>query len=281
MGVIRKRSCSESDAYPPSKRLRYSSHVPVATPKDLPYSVSKHAFDTSNYSQPDAASSDVCLETVKAAYAWPRGQQQQGLVQISDTIKDPIDEIRFIHPNAERIAKGPRISRSFTFGEEDILPLPQASWASRRRAKSVPISAQDLRQSPKSTHKSLHLDKSTSREQSILPLSHNSATLKRFIRGDSLNQATLRKASRRPSKSLNFDNCLQRKQPHSPLAPVNESLRDLTGGVFHCEQGGIQETDNTQSTCLTRANLRKHAHSLRIRFAENQESFLGGALEEV
>lgn len=280
MGVNRKRLCSESDTHPSFKRLCCPSHPPDSTTKPLPSSVSKHAFDTSEYSPPDAASSDACLKTIRTAYPWPRGQQQLNLAQISDTIKDSIEESQSVNPNIERITKGSRISKSFTFREEELLPSPQALWASRRRTKSVPLSGQDLRQIPKSSPKSLHLDKSTSREQSILPLSHASATLKRFTGGNSLSQATFCKANQ-TSKSLNSDNWVQRKQPHSTLVLVNESLTDLTEGVFNCEPGGIQETDSSQNTCLTRANLRKHTHSLLIRFAENQVNFLEGALEEV
>lgn len=256
MGVNRKRSCSESDAHPPFKRLRCSSHPPNATSKNLQSSVSKHAFDTSEYSPPDAASSDVCLKTTRTAYTSARGQGHLGLAQISDTIQNPIEVTQFINSNVERINKWPRISENSTFREEELLPSPKASWVSRRRTKSVLLSGQDLRQRPRSSPRSLHLDRSISQEQLVPQLPRSPAT-------------------------LHPDQWLSKKRPQPSPAPVKEDAKAFTERASSNESGTTGEAKKSQYLSLTKSNLTQHTHLLSVRIAEDPQSHLNGALEEV
>jgi len=190
MWVNRKRPCSESDAYPDSKKRQLFSHPADATSTSLPSLVSKRVFNTLKESPTDTTSPDARLRTRQTAEVWLRGQQHSDSAQISDTIKSSVEEAHVVNPAVEGITEGPRISKTSTLREDTCFAPPQTSWKSREGTKSASLSTHNLHQKPRGSPRSLHLEESRSRERSILPPSRAPATLGSFTGKTALKQVS-------------------------------------------------------------------------------------------
>lgn len=280
MDENRKRPRSESDVHPESKRPRHSSHPADAPSEDSPSGVSKRVFCRSQGSPSDAAQRDVRLKTRETPSAWSGGEHHLQLEPTSDTIKGSTKDARASDPDVERIHEVPQLFAASILKDQDRLPSVETSWISRQRTKSAPPSGQDLYQRAKSSPRSLHLDKPTSREWSFSLSSPASAAPEIWTGKIVRNQTSAHQKKEKPPKSPHSDHWSSRKQPLPSSAAAKGIARDLTERANVLESVALQEVEKSQTSSLTKANLRYLTHSLLAKFAEDPKS-IEEVLEEV